>query len=712
MGVFEHFPYSNFHEMNLDWILGLLKKWEDIADNIKEMIDEAVEEGLSELNIEEIITNILINYEFAINVKNPPEGLTPAKGDGTTDDTAAINGCVNYAAGLSNGGIVFFPQGLYLTDTITLPSNVTLMGLSKHNVKLVKKASANSTFIGGNGSNNAIYGITLDGNQASSTVQVNGFIGMPVNLEIRECNINNCGGRGVSWSGTNLTIDSVEFEGSGINCLLLNGNGNVSVKNVLFKSLSEATGDGVIVVNSDNCDIEFSSVATCNQCLVLEGENNYVHCRITGATIPVTDSGSGNSVINVVGDYKIGADNLQVNVSGDTTVNGQDVVINGADVVLNPTNPLTYKAPSDLNQYFKSIQFKNGDSVYNVLVEGTYFNNLVNVANVLSFGAVADGNTDCTTAFQNAIDSSQLVFIPSGHYKFNSTLNITKPIVILGECAYMPGNTDVTPGVNGGVILEFNNCHGLKIAYSGVTIENVMIKGMSLPYAYAGIDIETPTAAEEVVRCCVFRNVYINYFRWGIFSNAFPCFKNVFINVWVNECDVGFSFNETHDETSLTFINCWVSWALDCGYRFRRAQYITLINCACDNSGAGYEIYDSNSVTLIGCACESINTQSKTTPPYCGFWANSSTAVALINCYGSAITNGLISSEIHGEVFFNNTDRCLSIGYFTVDAEPANNYYQQYSTGKNDVFVLSNYKCYINGAAKNPQIFQTTDQTA
>lgn len=447
MGVFEHFPYSNFHEMNIDWILGLLKKWEDIADNIKEMIDEAVEEGLSELNIEEIITNTLINYEFAINVKNPPEGLTPAKGDGTTDDTAAINGCVNYAAGLPNGGIVFFPQGLYLTDTVTLPSNVTLMGLSKHNVKLVKKSSANSTFIGGNGSNNAIYGITLDGNQASSTVQVNGFVGTPVDMEIRECDINNCGGRGVSWNGTNLTIDSVEFDSSGINCLLINGNGNVSVKNVLFKSLSEATGDGVIVVNSDNCDIDFRSVATCNQCLVLEGENNYVHCRITGATIPVTDNGSGNSVINVVGDYKIGADNLQINVGGDTTVNGQDVVINGTehvdingeDVVLNPKNPLTYKAPESYSKVFNSVRFKDGSTNYDVLVANEKTKLLESVYNVKMYGAKGDGVTDDTSAINLAIaaigdsGSGGKLYFPKGTYLVSSKINLSGNTTVCGD---------------------------------------------------------------------------------------------------------------------------------------------------------------------------------------------------------------------------------------------------------------------------------------
>ena len=49
-----------------------------------------------------------------------------AVGDGTTDDTAAINAAI---AACVNGKTVFFPNGNYkITASITLPSNTTLMG--------------------------------------------------------------------------------------------------------------------------------------------------------------------------------------------------------------------------------------------------------------------------------------------------------------------------------------------------------------------------------------------------------------------------------------------------------------------------------------------------------------------------------------------------------------------------------------------------------
>lgn len=50
-----------------------------------------------------------------------------ATGDGTTDDTAAIQAAID-AAEAAGGGTVFFPAGTYSFTTLTLPAGVTLLG--------------------------------------------------------------------------------------------------------------------------------------------------------------------------------------------------------------------------------------------------------------------------------------------------------------------------------------------------------------------------------------------------------------------------------------------------------------------------------------------------------------------------------------------------------------------------------------------------------
>ena len=61
--------------------------------------------------------------QYAINVKDYPY---LAKGDGVTDDTAAIQAAIDAYPG---GGIIFIPTGRYrLTDELVLHSGLTIFG--------------------------------------------------------------------------------------------------------------------------------------------------------------------------------------------------------------------------------------------------------------------------------------------------------------------------------------------------------------------------------------------------------------------------------------------------------------------------------------------------------------------------------------------------------------------------------------------------------
>lgn len=60
-----------------------------------------------------------------INIKDATYG---AKGDGTTDDTTAIQGAITAAA--TSGGAVFFPAGTYIVQPLTLPPGIVLQGVN------------------------------------------------------------------------------------------------------------------------------------------------------------------------------------------------------------------------------------------------------------------------------------------------------------------------------------------------------------------------------------------------------------------------------------------------------------------------------------------------------------------------------------------------------------------------------------------------------
>lgn len=78
-----------------------------------------------------------------------------AIGDGTADDTVAIQNAVNSivgtggVAGVSGSGTIYFPQGTYkITDTITLPQNVflTVEGAGQRNTLIISFAGGKPIF--------------------------------------------------------------------------------------------------------------------------------------------------------------------------------------------------------------------------------------------------------------------------------------------------------------------------------------------------------------------------------------------------------------------------------------------------------------------------------------------------------------------------------------------------------------------------------------
>ena len=98
MGLFNQFPFTNFHEINLDWIINEISKINDEIANISK--DE----------ISEYSKNNVDYYG--------------AKGDGFTDDTAAIKACADYCNG-RNETITFSTGKKYLiSGTIDIKTDI------------------------------------------------------------------------------------------------------------------------------------------------------------------------------------------------------------------------------------------------------------------------------------------------------------------------------------------------------------------------------------------------------------------------------------------------------------------------------------------------------------------------------------------------------------------------------------------------------------
>lgn len=251
MGIFEQFPYTNFHNLNLDWILKVLKEYGKVIDGLDEKIKDAIEQGLEDLNIVELILDAMTRYGIVINVKAPPNGLPSAVGDGSADDTLTIQGCIDYAYS-KNGGAVYFPSGAYLTQSLVLKDNVSLVSFDPSTTRLVLKGGAIKPMLSGNVNNCTISNIALDGKMS---IQVNSID--VVDLIAKDLIIHNVkitDGYNLMKIQANGCVRGslIDFGKSVIDALIVTGSGEVSFSELIFHELSALSGRYIINNTVDN----------------------------------------------------------------------------------------------------------------------------------------------------------------------------------------------------------------------------------------------------------------------------------------------------------------------------------------------------------------------------------------------------------------------------------------------------------------------------
>lgn len=357
-------------------------------NNLPEYIQQMIEAYISSGAIEEVIDNILAS--FILNVKFPPTGIPKAKGDGTTNDHDSIQGCIDYAAA-NGGGIVYLPAGKYLTSPLALKSGVTLLGFGRYAVSLVLAGGATTHLITGTVSDAGILNMTLDAKMSSQVNRVDAIELIGNHIDIRGCLVRDCyTSINVQKDGTAVNICDVICEVASDACLRIGGtNGGLLVDGVDMTGLSTNLGTAYIVTDS-NGDIyrNINIHGTGAIGIDVTGSQNYFDGKISGVTKDYDDI-SGDNTFNLFGKTRVenltGEVNVSANEFSQTAVNGivrqganigdnatNAYTVNANDVVLNPTNPLTYKTPTDLDRNFKSIKMKDSSNItYDVLVYKT-----------------------------------------------------------------------------------------------------------------------------------------------------------------------------------------------------------------------------------------------------------------------------------------------------------------------------------------------------
>jgi hypothetical protein len=142
-----------------------------------------------------------------------------ARGDGTTNDSAAINAAIT-AADTAGGGIVYLPPGTYIASGIVIPSNVWIMGAGVDATTVFLPSAANApvmltedfaTHTGTNDTdspvNFKVSDLTIDGNKANNVsgspngygIRIHGANFSLERLRVSHCNIH---GIDTEWSNS------------------------------------------------------------------------------------------------------------------------------------------------------------------------------------------------------------------------------------------------------------------------------------------------------------------------------------------------------------------------------------------------------------------------------------------------------------------------------------------------------------------------------
>lgn len=119
-----------------------------------------------------------------VNIKDKQFG---AKGDGTTDDTAAIQAAIDAAYNVG-GGEVWIPKGTYLYTTLTMKSLVHFVGIGKKSV-LKSTIASGESITGAQVDNVSFEKIHFEG--TNNNVTALKFI-QSSDISIRKCQATNC----------------------------------------------------------------------------------------------------------------------------------------------------------------------------------------------------------------------------------------------------------------------------------------------------------------------------------------------------------------------------------------------------------------------------------------------------------------------------------------------------------------------------------------
>jgi len=149
--------------------------------------------------------------------------------------------------------------------------------------------------------------------------------------------------------------------------------------------------------------------------------------------------------------------------------------------------------------------------------------------NVLDFGAVADGKTDCTKAFQDALDEAgkrgNPVYAPAGHYRFEGHLRVPEAVTLMGTWQGPPSREK-------GTVLLVTEGKGREDGPPFVTLEGAAaVKGLHFVYPEQVVNEAPPVPYPWTIRglaqdCGIYDCLIVRAWQ-AVDFGTYPCSRHV-----------------------------------------------------------------------------------------------------------------------------------------------------------------------------------------
>ncbi len=356
-----------------------------------------------------------------------------AVGDGTTDDTVAINSAFTAAAA---GGVVYFPVGVYkyvASTQLDVPSNVVVRGAGWASVLLISASGANgyvrfasgstgitveemvfrrgnttaSRLLESHGTNSTVRNVQFDGNSTAGTALTCGTASD--GLLVTGCYFN--------------AVNGVGFNANVITGLRLIGNRwrahtgdrpiNLNTTNTKFD-----ISDNEILMSASAGDIQSIGVYTASAASTATHgriNNNYIESTSFGVEVVKTSSGDTPAFVSVSGNVikALAGTYTGISVSGNNcAIVGNTIDCNAITGLYSGIELATVGSACSVvgNTIYGDGSLESGiiiDKVSNTVVSGNTIRGFRDSANCQGIKVYANGTS---SASDNAITGNRIIF--------------------------------------------------------------------------------------------------------------------------------------------------------------------------------------------------------------------------------------------------------------------------------------------------------------